>query len=109
MADKVVETIVEALKVAMAQPGEQRLFRAGRLPGLFSSRAGLPGAAATQALKDGLLEITRTETKAKTATVYRPDGSARLLRESRGDSRGASVARIHLGWAFPMKARRAGG
>ena len=38
--DKLTEVLLEALKQALAEPGEQRLFRSGKLPGLFSSRSG---------------------------------------------------------------------
>ena len=50
----------------MAEPGEQRLYRSGKLNGLFPSRGGAHGSAAAQALRDGLLEIVRAETKGKT-------------------------------------------
>lgn len=59
------ESLLAALRQALAEPGEQRLYRAGKLNGLFPSRNGVHGAAATQALRDGLLEIVRTETKGK--------------------------------------------
>src|SRR5437764_1102434 len=68
--DKLTEALVQALKQALAQPGEQRLFRSGKLPGVFAGRAGLNAEAAAQALRDGLLEVTRTETKGKTTTEF---------------------------------------
>ncbi|HEY7326048.1 MAG TPA: hypothetical protein VH592_00305 [Gemmataceae bacterium] len=58
--------LVEALRQALAEPGEQRLYKSGKLNGLFSSRSGVHGRAADQALREGLLENTRTETKGKT-------------------------------------------
>ncbi|MCS6850293.1 MAG: FUSC family protein [Gemmataceae bacterium] len=68
--DKVTESIVAALKEALATPGEQRLFRAGKLAGLFPGRGGVHAAAARQALRDGLLETVRTETKGKTVIEW---------------------------------------
>jgi hypothetical protein len=70
MADKLDDILVEALKQALAEPGEQRLFRSGKLAGLFASRTGANGEAAAQALRDGLLEITRTETRGKTTIEW---------------------------------------
>jgi hypothetical protein len=66
MTDRFTETLLDALKQALALGGEQRLFRAGKLEGLFPSRAGVSAEAATAALRDGLLEVARTETKNKT-------------------------------------------
>ncbi|HTU89840.1 MAG TPA: hypothetical protein VMF69_07075 [Gemmataceae bacterium] len=63
----VEQSLVEALRRALAEPGEQRLYKSGKLSGLFPSRNGVHGAAAAQALRDGLLEVVRTETKGKTA------------------------------------------
>ncbi len=63
---RVEQSLVDALRQALAEPGEQRLYRAGKLSGLFPSRNGIHGAAAAQALRDGLLEIIRSETKGKT-------------------------------------------
>jgi hypothetical protein len=68
--DKVTQILIDAIKQAVAEPGEQRLFRAGKLPGVFASRLGLNAPAAEQALRDGLLERTRTETKGKTAIEW---------------------------------------
>lgn len=64
--DKVTAALVGALKQALAEPGEQRLFRSGKLAGLFAGRAGANGDAAAAALRDGLLEVVRTETRGKT-------------------------------------------
>jgi DNA-binding PadR family transcriptional regulator len=63
---RVEQSLVEALRQALAEPGEQRLYKSGKLNGLFPSRSGVHGDAAAQALRDGLLEIVRTETKGKT-------------------------------------------
>jgi hypothetical protein len=63
--DRVHLTLIEALKLALAEPGEQRLYRSGKLPGLFTTRSGANAEAADCALRDGLLEIVRTEEKGK--------------------------------------------
>jgi hypothetical protein len=63
---KLEQSLVEALRQALAAPGEQRLYKSGKLNGLFPSRSGIHGTAAAEALRDGLLEIVRTETKGKT-------------------------------------------
>jgi hypothetical protein len=68
--DKVTEAILAALKQALAEPGEQRLFKSGKLSGLFPGRSGVNAEAATRALQDGLLEMVRTETKGKTTIEW---------------------------------------
>jgi hypothetical protein len=57
--------LLQALKQALAEAGEQRLYRSGKLPGLFSTRTGANAAAADRAIAEGLLEIVRTEDKGK--------------------------------------------
>src|SRR5215213_7057815 len=64
------ELLLEALKVALATPGEHRLFRSGRLAGLFPARTGIASEVALQALRDGLLETVRTEAKGKFVTEW---------------------------------------
>lgn len=64
------EHILEAMKAALATPGEHRLFRSGKIAGLFAARSGPAGDAALQALRDGLLETTRTEVKGKFVTEW---------------------------------------
>ena len=64
--DRVTELLVETLTAALAQPGEHRLYRSGKLVGLFPNRAGASVEGASRALRDGLLERTRLETKGKT-------------------------------------------
>ena len=68
--EKVTETLVDALKLALAEPGEQRLFKSGKLAGLFAGRAGVNAEAAARALRDGLLEVVRTEAKGKTTLEW---------------------------------------
>jgi hypothetical protein len=70
MADKLEETLVEALKQALAEPHEQRLYKSGKLAGLFPGRSGVSGDAAASALREGLLEIVRTETRGKTVIEW---------------------------------------
>lgn len=65
--DRVTEAIVEALKQALSGPSEQRLHRSGKLEGLFAGRAGVNGEAAARAVREGLLEVVRTETRGKTS------------------------------------------
>jgi hypothetical protein len=67
--DKVTQVLLDALKDALAQPGEQRLYRSGKFPGIFPGRTGLNAEAAAQALRDGLIEV-RSETKGKTVTEF---------------------------------------
>lgn len=92
---KQAEHLVDALKHAIEMPGEHRLFRWGKLAGLFASRVGTSGAAATSAIQDGLLEVTRTETRGKlvvewvratpnaVAFVHDHDSPKAVLRELR--------------------------
>lgn len=63
--DRTTDTLLEALKRALTEPGEQRLYRSGKLEGLFPSRAGHAAEAAERALQQGMLEIVRTETRGK--------------------------------------------
>src|SRR5919201_5602799 len=70
MADKVTEALVDALKQALAEPGEQRLFKSGKLDGLFAGRGGANAEAAARAVREGLLEVVRTETKGKTTIEW---------------------------------------
>ncbi len=70
MADKETQLLLDALKQAMTDAGEHRLFRTGKLEGLFASHTAANNEAADAALRDGLLEIVRTETKGKTTTQW---------------------------------------
>ncbi|QDU20682.1 hypothetical protein [Urbifossiella limnaea] len=64
------DVLLAALKAALATPGEHRLFRSGKLPGLFPSRTGESAEVALAALKDGLLETVRTEVRGKIITEW---------------------------------------
>jgi hypothetical protein len=70
MVDKITEILVESLRQAVTEPGERRLFKSGKLAGLFSSRTGPAAEAAARALSEGLLEVVRTEAKSKTAIEW---------------------------------------
>lgn len=65
-----MESLLEALKTAIAGSGEHRLFRSGKLAGLFASRVGSAAEAALFAVREGLLEIVRTETRGKIVTEW---------------------------------------
>lgn len=65
-----IELIVDAIKAAITSPGEHRLFRSGKLPGLFPLRIGPFAEAALLALRDGLLETVRTDVKGKIVTEW---------------------------------------
>jgi hypothetical protein len=64
--DRAGQALLEALRQALASSGEQRLYRSGKLDGLFSSKSGPCGEAAARALRDGLIEVARREVKGKT-------------------------------------------
>jgi hypothetical protein len=68
--DKATEALLEALRQALADPREQGLFKNGKQPGLFASKTGANAEAATRALREGLLEAVRTETKGKTVIQF---------------------------------------
>jgi hypothetical protein len=68
--DKIKEAVLDALKQSLAESGEQRLFRSGKLPGVFPSRTGVNAEASAQALRDGLFEVVRAETKGKVITEW---------------------------------------
>lgn len=64
------ELLLDALKQAIAVPGDHRLFRSGKLAGLFPTRTGASADASLAALSEGLLESVRTETKGKVVTEW---------------------------------------
>jgi hypothetical protein len=57
--------LLKALRLALSDVEEHRLYKSGKLDGLFTSRVGPSGLAATTALRDGYLESVRTELKGK--------------------------------------------
>ncbi len=92
---KLAEVLLDAVKKAVAEPGEHRLYRAGKLAGLFPIRTGIYAEAALAAITEGLLETVRTETKGKmivewvrvtpkgVAFVHDRDSPKAVLRELR--------------------------
>jgi CRP-like cAMP-binding protein len=68
--DRVTELLAEGLKRALAGTAEQRLYRSGKLEGLFSGRGGAAGEAGARAVRDGLVEVARTETRGKTVIEW---------------------------------------
>lgn len=65
MDERSREHLIAALKQALAEPGEHRLYRSGKLAGLFPSRSGVAGDAGAEAIREGLLEVTRSEIRGK--------------------------------------------
>lgn len=71
MTDRVTEALTTALKQALDDPAaERRLYKSGKLDGLFPGRGGLATQAAARALDEGLLEPSHTETKGKTVIEW---------------------------------------
>lgn len=64
--NRVQDIVIAALQQAVAASGEVRLYKSGKLDGLFPGRAGVNGDAAALAVREGWLEVVRTETKGKT-------------------------------------------
>jgi hypothetical protein len=64
------EILLASLKAAIAEAGEHRLFRSGRLAGLFPSRAGISAEAAVLAVREQFLETIRTETRGRIVTEW---------------------------------------
>jgi hypothetical protein len=99
MLDRTTEILLDALKRALAEPGEQRLYKSGKLDGLFASRSGSSAEAAALAVREGLLEIVRTETRGKVAFewvrltpggvdfIHAYESPVRALRELRAELR----------------------
>jgi hypothetical protein len=56
---------LDALRQALDMPREQLLFKSGKQSGLFAGKSGANAEAAAQALREGLLEIVRAESKGK--------------------------------------------
>ena len=68
--DRRTFALMEALKTAALERGEMRLYRRGRLHGLFAQRTRLNAELASQAVQDGLLEVARSETIGKTLVEW---------------------------------------
>jgi hypothetical protein len=56
--------LLEGLRAALAGD-EHRLYRSGKLDGLFAAKTGAIGEAAALAIREGLLEYARTETRGR--------------------------------------------
>ena len=68
--DRSKELLLDALKTGALQRGEMRLYRRGKLPGLFGQRTQLHAEVANQAVQDGLLEMVRVEPVGKTTVEW---------------------------------------
>lgn len=63
--EKITIALLEGLRLALADPNEHRLFKSGKLDGLFPSKSGITGDAASEAVRAGYLETVRSEEKGK--------------------------------------------
>jgi hypothetical protein len=68
--DKITDLILAAMKQALTGPAEQRLYKSGKLDGLFPGRSGASAEASARALRDQLLDLVRAETKGKTTIEW---------------------------------------
>jgi hypothetical protein len=99
MLDRPTEILLNALKRALAEPGEQRLYKSGKLDGLFPSRGAGSAEVAALAVREGLLQIVRTEIRGKTAFewvrltprgvdfIHENESPVRALRDLRAELR----------------------
>lgn len=67
--DRQTLLLIEALRAGAGQT-EVRLYRSGRLAGLFEARTRDCAAAAERALRDGLLEVVRVQTRGKAVVEW---------------------------------------
>jgi hypothetical protein len=68
--DPIRSILLEALKVGATHDGELRLYRSGKLPGFLPARTSAHAEAAALGLRDGLIEVLRSEVKGKTTTEW---------------------------------------
>src|SRR5262249_11739161 len=68
--DKIKSLLLEALRGAVNAGEEQRIYRSGELPRLVAARTSAHAEAAAEAVKDGYLEIVRTEMRGKTPVEW---------------------------------------
>jgi hypothetical protein len=68
--DRSSQILIEALQQSLAHGDEQRLYKSGKLEGLFPGRTGHAGDAAALALRENLLEVVRTEVKGRTTIEW---------------------------------------
>ena len=93
-----MEVLLDGLRQALAQPGEQRLYKSGKLAGLFAGKSGVNGDAAARAVREGLLEVVRSETKGKVVIEWvklTPSG-VRFLHEQESPIRALEELRTTL-------------
>src|SRR5882724_13132025 len=95
-SEKVIDILLAALRAALADTGEHRLYKSGKLDGLFPSRNGAAGDAAAEAMRDGYLEPVRSDVKGKITIewvrltpegvefIYQNDSAQAVLEEMRG-------------------------
>jgi hypothetical protein len=115
MKDKVTETMLDGLRQASAAPVEHRLYKSGRLAGLFPAKAGVNGEAAVRAVAEGLLELVRTETKGKAVVewVRLTPAGVRFLHDEESPIKALEELRVTLvaaregvpGWLADMRER----
>lgn len=67
--DRAKQLLVDALR-AGADHAELRLYRAGKIPGLFSGKTSTNAELARQAVAQGLIEIVRADIKGKAPIEY---------------------------------------
>jgi hypothetical protein len=96
LSERHSELLLDALKAAIEAGGEQRLFRSGKLKGLFPYKSGTCAETALHAIQHGFLEKSRSETKGKIVTewvkatpraiafVHEQDSPKSVLKELKG-------------------------
>jgi hypothetical protein len=90
---QLMDCLIDGVRLAVVEPGEHRLYRSGKLAGLFPARNGVPAEAAVAALAEGYLEVIRTEERGRwiiewvrvtpkgVEFVYEHDSPQAVLRE----------------------------
>ncbi len=68
--DKATTILLDALKRAISEPSEQRLFKSGKLTGLFEGRGRLVQECAQNAIDEGYLEVVHEESHEATTIVW---------------------------------------
>lgn len=67
--DRAKQLLIDALRGG-ADGAETRLYRAGKIPGLFNGKTSANADLARQAVADGLIEIVRAEVKGKSPVEF---------------------------------------
>jgi len=68
--DPVDSILLDALRSAANNDGELRIYQTGKLHGFLPARTAAHTAAAAKALRDGLIEVTRSEYRGKMSTEW---------------------------------------